>query len=62
VKQYKAAAIALEEQHALELQALTGEKALQISDDILSGSSGWRARPDWSGLVEQQAAFHRLRK
>ena len=59
VRQYKAAAIALEEVHYEELRALTDEEALRQSDAVLSLPPTWRHRPDWSGLVEQQAWFHR---
>lgn len=43
---------------AQELAALTDERARQIIQS-LGAVAGWRARPDWSGLVEQQALFHR---
>lgn len=61
VKQYKAAAIALAEQHRRELRALTDEEALRQSDALLSLPATWRARADWSGLVEQQTLFQKLR-
>jgi hypothetical protein len=43
---------------AHELAALTEERALEIVLS-LSAPEGWRADPDWSGLVEQQRLFHR---
>jgi hypothetical protein len=45
---------------AHELAAMTEEKALQILR-VLGAPEGWRERPDWSGLVEQQAIFQRAR-
>ncbi len=61
VKTYKAAAIELEEQRWRELQALTDEEALRISDMLLSipVPDRWR---ESSGLVEQQALFQKLRR
>jgi hypothetical protein len=43
---------------AQELAALTEERAREM---ILSHGAveAWRDRPDWSGLVEQQAIFQR---
>jgi hypothetical protein len=29
---------------------------------MLGAVEGWRERPDWSGLVEQQAIFHKEQK
>ena len=45
---------------AQELAAMTEERACQIIQ-LLGAVEGWRERPDWSGLVEQQAIFHRRR-
>ena len=45
---------------AQELAAMTEERARQIIQ-LLGAVEGWRERPDWSGLVEQQAIFHRRR-
>ena len=52
---------AIEAFKAQELAGLTDERAHLI---ILSlgAVEGWRERPDWSGLVEQQAIFHRRRR
>ena len=45
---------------AHELAAMTEERARQIIQS--SGAVGeWRERPDWSGLVEQQAIFEKSR-
>jgi hypothetical protein len=45
---------------AHELAAMTDERARQIIRS-LGAPEGWRERPDWSGLVEQQAIFHKKR-
>ena len=52
---------AVEIAHARELAALTEERARQIIQS-LGAVEEWRERPDWSGLVEQQAIFLRGRK
>ena len=49
---------AVETFKAHELAAMTEEKARQIIQQ-LAAVEGWRERPDWSGLVEQQAIFHK---
>jgi len=56
--EYHARWEAVETVKAQELAALTDERALQM---ILSlgAVDAWRERPDWSGLVEQQAIFQR---
>jgi hypothetical protein len=51
---------AVETFKAHELAAMTDEKARQILR-VLGAPEGWRERPDWSGLVEQQAIFQRAR-
>ena len=58
--EYHARWEAVETVKAQELAALTEECALQM---ILSlgAVDAWRDRPDWSGLVEQQAIFQRGR-
>ena len=43
---------------AQELAAMTEERARQIIEG-LGAVEGWRERADWSGLVEQQAIFHK---
>ena len=52
---------AVEVHKARELAAMTEERAREI---ILSlgAAEQWRERSDWSGLVEQQALFHRGRR
>ncbi len=56
--EYHARWEAVETFKAHELAAMTEERARQI---ILSlgAVEAWRERPDWSGLVEQQAIFQR---
>jgi hypothetical protein len=56
--EYHARWEAVETVKAQELAALTEERAQQV---ILSlgAVEGWRERPDWSGLVKQQAIFQR---
>ena len=46
---------------AHELAAMTEERARQIIQ-MLGAVEGWRERPDWSGLVEQQAIFQKGRR
>ncbi len=58
-EQYRATSEALEIIRAQELAAMTEERARQIIQS-LGAVEGWRERPDWSGLVEQQAIFHGL--
>ncbi|HSU53366.1 MAG TPA: hypothetical protein VLT36_04845 [Candidatus Dormibacteraeota bacterium] len=45
---------------AHELASMTEERARQIMAN-LGTPEGWRERPDWSGLVEQQAIFSKRR-
>ena len=45
---------------AHELAAMTEERAREIIQSLCA-VEGWRERPDWSGLVEQQALFHKRR-
>ena len=52
---------AVETFKAQELAAMTDERARQIIQS-LGAVEGWRERPDWSGLVEQQAFFHRAHR
>src|SRR5437870_13211738 len=58
--EYHARWEAVETFKAHELAAMTEERARQIMQ-WLGAPEGWRERPDWSGLVEQQAIFHRKR-
>jgi len=52
---------AVESFKAQELAAMTDERAREIIQ-TLGAVEGWRERPDWSGLVEQQAIFHKKRR
>jgi hypothetical protein len=54
---YRATSEALEIVRAQELAAMTDERARQIIQS-LGAVEAWRERPEWSGLVEQQALFH----
>jgi hypothetical protein len=56
--QYLARWEAVEVFKAHELATLTEERARQMIQS-LGAVEGWRERPDWSGLVEQQAIFHK---
>ena len=58
-EQYRTTSEALEIVRAQELAAMTDERARQIIGS-LGAVEAWRDRPDWSGLVEQQAIFHGL--
>ena len=58
--EYRARWEAVETFKAQELTAMTEERAGQIIQ-TLGAVEGWRERPDWSGLVEQQAFFHKGR-
>jgi hypothetical protein len=59
--EYHARWEAVETVKAQELAAMTEERARQIIQ-MLGAVEGWRERPDWSGLVEQQAIFQKGRK
>lgn len=64
MRQWRRAAVALEEQHRRELRALTEQEALAASDALLSLVlllPGDPSRRRSSGLVRQQALFHRRR-
>jgi hypothetical protein len=52
---------AVETVKAQELAALTNERAWEIIQR-LGAVEGWRERPDWSGLVEQQEIFLKGRR
>ena len=51
---------AVERARARELAGMTDEPAQQIIQS-LEAAQPWRADPEWSGLVEQQAIFRRIR-
>jgi hypothetical protein len=56
--QYRATAEALEAIRLQELAAMTEEEALRRIKSLNVAEEPWRERPNWSGLVEQQALFH----
>jgi hypothetical protein len=62
IDQWRAAGVALDEQRASELRALTPERALAATEALL-GLANPRTLPEarrtGSGLVDQQALFHR---
>ena len=60
--QYRATVEAIERVRAQELASMTDERALQIIKSLNVVGTPWRQRPDWSGLVEQQAIFHRKKR
>jgi hypothetical protein len=45
-----------------DLAAMTDQEALRRIEALVTADTPWRERPDWSGLVEQQALFHRRRR
>jgi hypothetical protein len=64
VKQWAATGRLLEEQRWAELAHLDDAQALAASDALIASALAVpvpRARQSWSGLVEQQDAFHRRR-
>ena len=64
VDNWREAGPVLEAIKCRELRAMTPERALLAADAVLDmASHGWwnPAREAWSGLVEQQALFARLR-
>jgi len=56
---YRQTSEALERIRAQELAAMTDERAKEIMDSLCVCETPWRECDDWSGLVEQQALFHR---
>ena len=59
---YRDTADALERIAARDLAEMTDEECLRRIASLTVCEPPWRERPDWSGLVEQQAIFHRRRK
>jgi hypothetical protein len=59
---YRDTTEALERIRARALHAMTEEEALRIIESLRVCETPWRERPDWSGLVEQQAIFARQGK
>jgi hypothetical protein len=60
--QYRATTEALERIRIRDLVELTDEEALRRLRSPTLAEPRWRPRPDWSGLVEQQAIFNQRRK
>jgi len=60
--QYRKTVDALEQVRARELANMTDEEALRRIESLQCAGQPWRARPDWSGLIELQAIFHRRKK
>jgi len=58
---WQRAAASLDGQHWRELMALTGERALWMTRALLSRRVESRTHRDTSGLVQQQALFHKSR-
>ncbi len=59
--QWRAAALALEEQRRQEIRSLTTERALAAAEALLALASPamlGAERRTWSGLVEQQRLLH----
>lgn len=61
-KQYRETTELLETIRTRELQAMTDEEAWHVIQSLNSFEPPWAERTDWSGLVEQQALFHRKKK
>ncbi len=61
-KEYRIRTELLETIRLRALAAMTDEEALRIIATLCVAEEPWRERPDWSGLVEQQAIFHGRRK
>jgi hypothetical protein len=62
IEQWQAAREALRLQRASELAALSDDEALAAADALLTIDAVVKLPPaprTWSGLVEQQALFHR---
>ena len=59
---YRATSEALETIGARELAALTEGEALRQIKSLCMLGPVWRERPEWSGVVEQQALFQRRSK
>ena len=60
--QYRETTELLETLRARELKNMTDERARQIIESLGAFEEPWRERTDWSGLVEQQAFFHRRKQ
>ena len=62
LKTYRETSEILETIRTREIAALTDQEALRCIRALVVAEKPWRQRPDWSGLVEQQALFHRRDK
>jgi hypothetical protein len=60
VSQWKETGPELESRRIADLASLTDEAAAVASERLLWVETVWRARPNWSGLVEQQDLFRKL--
>jgi hypothetical protein len=60
--EYFARTEALETVRTREIAAMTEEEAVKQIRSLCVAETPWRERPNWSGLVEQQAIFHRKKK
>ncbi len=60
VAQWKETGPELELRRITELASMTDEAAAVASERLLWVETVWRARPNWSGLVEQQDLFRKL--
>lgn len=60
-QRYRAANDELARIWARELAAMSERDARRRMEALVVAEPPWRERRDWSGLVEQQAIFHRRR-
>ena len=59
LKNYRETSEILETIRARELAAMTDQDAWRRIQSLVVAERPWRQRPDWSGLVQQQALFSR---
>jgi hypothetical protein len=59
---YRALSRELARIRARELREMSNEAALAKIFSLAAAGEPWRSRREWSGLVEQQAVFHRKKK
>ena len=52
----------LEHMRARELASLTDEEAWGIIQSLVACGAGGREKTEWSGLIVQQALFHRKKR
>jgi hypothetical protein len=60
--QYRKTVEALERVRAQELANMTDEEALRRIESLQCAGKPWRARPNWSGLIERQAILSGKKK